>query len=103
MAWAAVAAAILLGGPVAAEDFQWHGRVAAGKTVEIKGVNGAIDATAADGDEVEVTATKRGRRSDPGSVRDRGRGARRAASPSARSTRTWTDGATSAAPATAGT
>jgi hypothetical protein len=68
LAWA-VAAAILAAGPVAAEDFQWHGRVAAGKTVEIKGVNGAIDATAASGDEVEVTATKRGRRSDPGSVR----------------------------------
>jgi hypothetical protein len=69
LAWAAVAAAILAGGPVAAEDFQWHGRLAAGKTVEIKGVNGAIDATAATGDEVEVTATKKGRRSDPGSVR----------------------------------
>ncbi|HET6900434.1 MAG TPA: DUF4097 family beta strand repeat-containing protein [Vicinamibacteria bacterium] len=69
LAWAVVAAAILAAGPVAAEDFQWHGRLAAGKTVEIKGVNGAIDATAASGDEVEVTATKRGRRSDPGSVR----------------------------------
>jgi hypothetical protein len=32
-------------------------------------VNGAVDATAADGDEVEVTAAKTGRRSDPGSVR----------------------------------
>ena len=69
LAWAAATAAILVGGPVAAEDFQWRGRVAAGKTVEIKGVNGAIDATAASGDEVEVTATKKGRRSDPGSVR----------------------------------
>jgi hypothetical protein len=71
MAWGAatVAAALLLGGPLAAEDFQWHGRVGAGKTVEIKGVNGAIDAAAASGDEVEVTATKKGRRSDPGSVR----------------------------------
>jgi hypothetical protein len=68
LAWAAVAV-MLVGGPVAAEDFQWHGRVAAGKTVEIKGVNGAIDATAASGDEVEVSATKSGRRSDPGSVR----------------------------------
>ncbi len=71
MAWGAAtaAAALLLGGPLAAEDFQWHGRVGAGKTVEIKGVNGAIDAAAASGDEVEVTATKKGRRSDPGSVR----------------------------------
>jgi putative adhesin len=69
MRWAAGAAAILLATPVAAEDFQWRGRVPAGKTVEIKGVNGAIEASAAGGDEVEVTATKRGRRSDPGSVR----------------------------------
>ena len=69
MRWAAGAAAVLLATPLAAEDFQWRGRVAAGKTVEIKGVNGAIEATAADGDEVEVTATKRGRRSSPGSVR----------------------------------
>jgi hypothetical protein len=69
MAWAAGTAALLLAGTASAADFQWHGRVAAGKTVEIKGVNGAIDATAADGDEVEVTATKTGRRSDPGSVR----------------------------------
>lgn len=65
----AAAAAILLAAPLAAEDFQWRGRVAPGKTVEIKGVNGAIDASAAAGDEVEVTASKRGRRSDPGSVR----------------------------------
>jgi hypothetical protein len=71
LAWGAATAAValLLGAPLAAEDFQWHGRVGAGKTVEIKGVNGAIDASAAGGDEVELTATKRGRRSDPGSVR----------------------------------
>jgi Putative adhesin len=69
MAWTVAAAALWLAAPAAAEDFQWHGKVAAGKTVEIKGVNGAIDATAAGGDEVEVTATKRARRSDPGSVR----------------------------------
>jgi hypothetical protein len=66
---AALASLLLAGGPLVAEDFQWHGRVAAGKTVEIKGVNGAIDASAASGDEVEVVATKRGRRSDPSSVR----------------------------------
>jgi DUF4097 and DUF4098 domain-containing protein YvlB len=59
---------VLAGPPLLAEDFQWHGKVAAGKTVEIKGVNGAIEASAG-GDEVEVVATKRGRRSDPGSVR----------------------------------
>jgi DUF4097 and DUF4098 domain-containing protein YvlB len=64
-----VAALLALPAVAGAEDFQWRGRVAAGKTVEIKGVNGAIDATLADGDEVEVSATKRGRKSDPGAVR----------------------------------
>jgi hypothetical protein len=67
LAWAAVAA--ILAAPAGAEDFQWRGRVAPGKTVEIKGVNGAIEASPATGDEVEVTANKRGRRSDPESVR----------------------------------
>lgn len=62
-------AVALLALPAAAEDDQWHGRVAAGKTVEIKGVNGAIDATLADGEEVQVTATKRGGKSNPDEVR----------------------------------
>ncbi|HEY5906790.1 MAG TPA: DUF4097 family beta strand repeat-containing protein [Vicinamibacteria bacterium] len=44
-----------------AEDFRWQGKVAAGKTVEIKGINGGIEARAASGSEVLVTATKRGR------------------------------------------
>ncbi len=65
---AALAALVLAGSPLLAQDFQWRGKVAAGKTVEIKGVNGAIDATAG-GDEVEVVATKHSRRSDPSSVR----------------------------------
>ena len=68
MVWA-TAAAVILAGPLAAEDFQWHGRVAAGRTVEIKGVNGAIDASPAAGDEIQVTATRRGRRSDAAGVR----------------------------------
>ncbi|HUG52048.1 MAG TPA: DUF4097 family beta strand repeat-containing protein [Vicinamibacteria bacterium] len=69
--WLALGAVWLLAGAgtAAAADFEWRGRVAPGKTVEIKGVNGAIQASLAAGDEVEVTASKRGRRSDPGSVR----------------------------------
>jgi len=66
---AAAAALLLAGSMLAAEDFQWRGRLAPGKTLEIKGVNGAIDASAASGDEVEVLATKRAHRSDPESVR----------------------------------
>jgi len=65
---AALAALVLSASPLRAEDFQWRGKVAAGKTVEIKGVNGAIEASLG-GDEVEVVATKRARHSDPASVR----------------------------------
>lgn len=52
----------------ATQDFAWEGRVAPGQTIEIKGVNGDVDAGPASGDRVEVTAAKRGRRSDPASV-----------------------------------
>jgi len=65
---AIVAAGVLSASALVAQDFQWHGKVAAGKTIEIKGVNGAIDASLG-GDEVEVVATKHAKRSDPGSVR----------------------------------
>lgn len=50
------------------EKFEWRGRVAPGKTLEIRNVNGSIRATPATGDEVQVTATKSGRRSDPADV-----------------------------------
>lgn len=58
-------ASLLQGTP----DFQWHKVIAPGKTVEIKGVNGAVRATASSGKEVEVVAVKRARRSDPDSVK----------------------------------
>ena len=51
------------------DNWSWHGRIAAGKTVEIRGINGDVSADAAEGAEVQVTATKRGRRSDPDEVR----------------------------------
>jgi hypothetical protein len=53
----------------AASDFQWRGSVLQGSAIEIKGVNGAIHAAPASGTEVEVTAVKRARRSNPESVR----------------------------------
>jgi hypothetical protein len=53
---------------VASDEFRWSGRIAAGRTIEIKGINGNVRAEASSGNEVEVTATKRGRRSDPASV-----------------------------------
>lgn len=59
----------LLAAPAAgAQDFQWKGRIAAGKWLEVKGVNGDVRATAAAGAEAEVTASKTARRSEPESV-----------------------------------
>jgi len=54
---------------VKGSDFNWHKALAAGKTLEIVGVNGSIDASGTSGSEVDVSAIKRGRRSDPESVR----------------------------------
>lgn len=49
-------------------EFRWTGRLAAGKTLEIRGVNGAIVVERAAGGEAEVVATKSGRKSDPAEV-----------------------------------
>ncbi len=51
------------------EEFRWTGKVAAGQTIEIKGVNGGITATGAGSGDVEVVAIKKGRRSAPADVR----------------------------------
>jgi len=53
---------------LAAQDFRWTGQLAAGKEIEIKGVNGSIDAVAASGTQIEVTAEKRARHDDPDEV-----------------------------------
>lgn len=50
------------------DEFHWSGRVAPGRTVEIKGINGGINAEASSSGEVEVTALKSGRRNDPKEV-----------------------------------
>lgn len=66
-------AAMLLLLPLAAaaaeQDFTWSGKVAAGQAIEIKGVNGDIEAQGVAGGDVEVTAVKKGRRSDPENVK----------------------------------
>lgn len=50
-------------------DFEWKGRIDAGKSIEVKGVNGPIHATRAEGAQVEVTAVKRaGQQGDPADV-----------------------------------
>jgi len=68
---AAVVAVPALAGAAQAkrEEFRWAGKVATGAAVEIKGVNGGIVATGAPGGDVEVTATKKGRKSDPAQVK----------------------------------
>ena len=50
------------------QDFRWSGRIDAGKTLEIRGVNGEIRVERATGAEVEVVAHKSARKSDPASV-----------------------------------
>lgn len=65
----ALAALAVLAAPLAAQDFSWSGRVAAGKELEIKGVNGWVRAEAATGDEIVVTAEKRARDDDPAEVK----------------------------------
>src|SRR5258708_3366993 len=54
--------------PAFGADFHWQGKGAGGAKVEIKGVNGGIDASAAPGSDVEVTAVKHARHSDPAEV-----------------------------------
>ncbi len=53
---------------VLAQDFNWHGRIAQGKRLEVKGVNGDVRAVLASGAEAVVNARKHGRRSDPDEV-----------------------------------
>jgi len=61
---------LALATPAAAQQqWDWNGSIAAGRTIEIKGVNGAIRAVAARGGETRVTAVKTARRSDVGDVR----------------------------------
>lgn len=65
----AIALATLVPLAAAAQgEFHWKGRLAAGKSIEIKGVNGDVDAVAGSG-EVDVTAVKRAKRSDPDDVK----------------------------------
>jgi len=69
---AALAAAGPLRAQAAAQDanhWSWHGTIARGKTLEIRGVNGTIRAEPGTGSEVQVTAEKRGRDDDPSTVR----------------------------------
>jgi hypothetical protein len=52
----------------AADEFRWSGRIAQGRTIEVRGINGDVRAEPSSGSEVEVTAVKSARRSDPKEV-----------------------------------
>lgn len=65
----ALSATAIAAGTLAAQDFRWHGAIASGKTLEVRGISGRVRAMRASGSEAEVTATKRaGRRGNPDDV-----------------------------------
>lgn len=73
-----VASLVVLGasgifvGPARAQEqappFDWSGVIAQGRTIEVMGVNGAVEASLSDDGRVHVHATRSARRSDPASV-----------------------------------
>jgi len=64
-----VAALAVLAQPAMAQDFRWSGSIASGKTLEVRGINGALHAVGASGSTALVTATKKGKKSDPDDVK----------------------------------
>lgn len=50
------------------QEFEWNGRIAPGKTLEVKGVNGRIVAEGVSGDEAAVSAVKKGKKQNPSTV-----------------------------------
>jgi hypothetical protein len=62
---------LALAGPAfaASSDFRWSGPVAAGRTVEIRNINGGIKAEAATNGTLEVVATRYSKKHDPESVK----------------------------------
>ena len=69
--WSVAATVLALALPAAAAEqkFEWSGTVDAGKAIEIKGVNGGIEASGTTGSEVTLTAIKKGKKSDPSTVK----------------------------------
>ncbi len=47
------------------DTFSWSGQLSPGQAVEIRGVNGSVEAGPSSSGQVEISAVKRGRRSDP--------------------------------------
>jgi len=59
----------LVSAPALAQDFTWRGQLAAGQTLEIKNINGDIQATGSASGDAVVTAVKTAHRGDPAAVR----------------------------------
>lgn len=71
IAFVTILAGMTLVQPAAAqhsEDFNWNRALAAGKTIEIKGVNGSIRAVGTNGSDVKVHAEKRSKKSNVADV-----------------------------------
>jgi len=66
---AVLATALALPAAGAEQDFRWSGRIATDRAIEIKGINGGIEASGSARSEAEVIALKRGRKSDPSEVK----------------------------------
>jgi hypothetical protein len=64
-----LAATALPAQPRQSDTFTWSGKIPAGRWIRIRNLNGEISVGPATGDRVEVTATKRWRRSDPADVK----------------------------------
>lgn len=63
-------AALAVAAPADAQDFDWRGALRSDGTLEVKGINGKIEAVPANGGEARVTARKiEGRRGDADDVR----------------------------------
>jgi hypothetical protein len=54
---------------LAQADFQWRGAIGQGQSIEIKGVNGDVHASLSQSGQVEVTARRTARRSNPSEVK----------------------------------
>ena len=52
-----------------ATPFRWSGKIASGKTFEVRGINGVIRAVPSSGSEAEVVAIRTGRKTDPETVK----------------------------------
>jgi hypothetical protein len=66
---AALALSLASAASASAQHFNWRGQIPAGRSIEIKGVNGEITATRGAGSDVRVTASKEAARDNPDDVR----------------------------------